>query len=156
MRTQCSALLHQRTQLVVVHWVIRPLTPTNTVLMLSYATTSLLKNLSINQLFCVHSYYNNSKQYWWIYVFLIVLNDLKWNNKFYHMQHILWFALFTSNSSRHYHIHYKMAEWKLTIVRGDTPDWSETISGHPTFLFINKSWFRKVNKWVILVGGFNK
>ena len=42
----------------------------------------LVNNLSKNQLFCVHSYYNNSKQYWWIDVFLIVLNDLEWNNKF--------------------------------------------------------------------------
>ena len=78
----------------------------------------LVKNLSTNQLFCVHSYYNNSKQYWWIYVFLIILNDLKWNNKFYHMQHILWSALFTSNGSTHYHIHHKMDERKLTIIRG--------------------------------------
>ena len=76
--------------------------------------------ISTNQLFCVHSYYNNSKQYWWIYVFLIVLNDLKWNNKFYHMQHILWSALFTSNGSTHYHIHHKMDERKLNIIRGYT------------------------------------
>jgi len=46
------------------HFVHGPLTPTNTIRMLGYATTSLLKNLSTNQLFCVHSYYNNSKQYW--------------------------------------------------------------------------------------------
>jgi len=37
----------------------------------------MLKNLSTNQLFCVHLYYNNSKQYWWDDVFLIVLNDLE-------------------------------------------------------------------------------
>ena len=38
------------------------------------------------------------------------------------MQHILWSTLFTSNDSMHYHIHHKMDEQKLTIIRRDTPN----------------------------------
>jgi len=67
------------------------------------------------------------------------------------------------SSSTHYHIHHKMDEGKLTIIREDMPEGvgSHMISGHRTFLFIHKYWFRKVNKLVrfdiqYIVGDFNK